>query len=101
MLNIPTVSWRTLPGYQFVKNPDSAMLSESGYIHPRKVRANQHEKPRYENIEYDREYLLEWLVKRFISPLSHVGKEKIDEVVNEAWARYCKQLIEPYHANKN
>jgi hypothetical protein len=95
MSHIPSVSWQDLPGNKYVKSIDPAMLSDVGYVKAQVLKANQYSEVRYRNVIYDRDYLIGWVVKNLIKPLAHLSKERIDEVVEEAWALYCKQSIDP------
>ena len=99
MMKFASVSWQEASGNRLARNIDAAMLSDRGLIKSQKVQTNQYQKPRLCNVKYDREYLMEWLLKRVIVPLSVLGVEKIHEIIDEAWALYCKQSIDPKAGN--
>ncbi len=85
MPEIKSITWRQLTGNKFNKSLDSSMLSETGSIATSKVRKVGGEIPDVYRVNYDKEYAVEFICRKFCKSLSFLGKEKILELVNEAW----------------
>ena len=99
MPEIKSITWRELTGNKFNKALDSAMLSEAGSIATGRVRRIGGEEPDYFKVTYDRDYAIEFISRKFCKPLSFVGKEKILELVTEAWEVYEKTSFAPHFIN--
>ena len=85
MSQFETINWRDLPGNKYSKCLDAAMVSERGYIALGKVRHCHEPKGEMCNVVYDRGYVTQFLIKRVLFSLAGLGKEAIDELINEAW----------------
>ena len=85
MSRYETISWRDLPGNKWSKSLDPAMLTERGCITLGKVRHSSEPQGTMCNVIYDRDYLIQFLIRRFLMSISPLGKEVVDELVNEAW----------------
>ena len=85
MSRYETISWRDLPGNKYTKALDPAMLTERGCITLGKVRHCHDPVGKMCNVVYDRDYLIQFLIRRFLISISPLGKEVVDELVNEAW----------------
>jgi hypothetical protein len=96
MPEIKTITWRQLTGNRFNKSLDSAMLSDSGSISTARIRRVGGEAPDIYTVVYDKEYATEFICRKFIRPLSFLGKDKVIQIVNEAWNLYEKQTLEPH-----
>lgn len=99
MPEIKSITWRQLTGNKFNKSLDSAMLSDIGSVATSKVKRLGGEAPDVYRVSYDRDYAVEFISRKFCKPLSFVGKEKILELVNEAWERYEKNTLCPHFVN--
>jgi hypothetical protein len=86
--DVETISWRVLTGNKYTKNLDPAMLSDNGYVKFMRIRRTGDFDSQPFNVVYDREYFLEWLGVRLCKPLFVVGKERIVELMGEAWDNY-------------
>lgn len=85
MKEYKNVSWRDIPGNKYSKSVDAAMLSEQGYIAVQRVRHCHSPKPELCNVFYDRSYVIQFLIKRFLFQISIVGKGTIHKLIDEAW----------------
>ena len=85
MSRYETISWRDLPGNKWSKSLDPAMTTERGCITLGKVRHCHEPQGTMCNVVYDRGYLIQFLIRRFLIPISPLGREVVDELINEAW----------------
>ena len=85
MSQFETIGWRDLPGNKYVKALEAAMLSEQGCIAMQKVRHCSEPKGRMCNVIYDREYVVQFLIKRVVFALAGVGNKAIHELIDDAW----------------
>ncbi|MGL5940809.1 MAG: hypothetical protein ACRC2S_10525 [Waterburya sp.] len=100
MPEIISITWRQLTGNKFNKSLDSAMLSEAGSVATLQIRRiGTREKDVY-SVNYDREYAVEFICRKFCKPLSFLGKKKILELVNDAWELYEKNSLNPHFVNE-
>ena len=76
-MNIETISWRDLTGNKYSKGLEPAMLSDAGYVGERRIRKIGDVQKTIFNVVYDKEYLINHLVKSICSPLFVLGKERI------------------------
>lgn len=95
MPKVSTITWRQLTGNKFSKAIDSAMLSQAGYVCFQRIRQVGGETPQAFNVKYDRDYLIQVIVRKFIKPLSVLGREKTIELVNNAYDLYDKEMLTP------
>lgn len=91
MANIETVSWKKLKGNRFSKGIDSAMSSQAGYIAHQNITIAGELKARPYKVLYDQEYLLTYIVRKILQPLSYLGKEKTKEIIDKAWKLYDQE----------
>ncbi len=101
MPEIKTITWRELTGNKFLKVIHPAMLSEGNYICTQRIRKTGEAEPDIFKTIYDREYAVHWLVRKLCKPLSFIGKERLIELIEEAWALYAKQSLSPYQSWKD
>lgn len=85
MNQFETIRWIDLPGNKYTKSLDAAMLSEGGYTIFGKVRHCSEPKGTMCNVVYDREYVIQFLIKRVLFALAVLPKETIDGLIDEAW----------------
>jgi|GEM_PF-2899153 len=98
-MNIETISWRDLTGNKYSKNLNPAMLSDAGYIAESRIRKIGDVQKTIFNVVYDKEYLVNYIIKSTCSPLFVLGKERVLELVDEAWdKRYPHSNVS--HLNK-
>jgi hypothetical protein len=100
MPEIKSITWRQLAGNKFNKSLDSAMLSEAGSFATIQIRRIGTKEKDVFSVNYDKDYALEFISRRFCRPLSFLGKEKILELVNEAWELYEKNTLNPHFVNE-
>ena len=85
MGNIDTVSWKKLKGNRFSKGIDSAMSSQAGYVAHQNIAVEGESEPRPRRVIYDQEYLLTYIIRKILQPLSYLGKQKTQEIIDKAW----------------
>lgn len=85
MYEYKTINWKDLPGNKYSKALDAAMVSERGYITLQKVRRCHEPNGAMCNVIYDRDYVIQFLIKRVLYSLAVLGKETVDELINDAW----------------
>ena len=85
---IETMSWRLLTGNKFNRSLDPAMCSDEGCIKQSSVRRTGDAIKKPFLVTYDRDYLVEWIGRSICRPLFIFGKQKVLELVDEAWENY-------------
>lgn len=93
MAEIETISWQHLPGNKYSKALHSAMASEAGYVTLQRVRGKSESRGRFCNVCYDNDYLLKILVRKVIQPLSALGEERLNKLIETAWELNCQESI--------
>ena len=93
MLQADSLCWQDLPGNKYSKAIDAAMLSEAGYIASQRVRKSHERKGKLCNVVYDKSYVLEIVARKIIRPLYGIGKDKMLDLVAEAWQLFEEGLI--------
>ena len=101
MNEINKTTWRELTGNKFVVGLHTAMLSESGYIKQQCIRKTGDTNPSLFNVKYDSDYLSQFIIRKFVKPLSVLGRERFNELVNNAWDLYDKELLTPQGLSKS
>lgn len=101
MSDIQTITWRQLTGNKFVTTINTAMLSEAGYVKQQSIRQIGGELPKVFYVVYDEDYLLQILLRKVIRPLSVLNKEKVQEIIDNAWVLYDKELLTPCGLSEN
>ena len=97
---IKTISWRDLTGNKYSKALHGAMLAKEGYRSLIRIRRIGEAGKDVFNVTYDKEYVIEFLSRKVCTPLSYVGKEKLLELISEAWDLYAKECLEPQAINR-
>lgn len=95
MNEVNETTWRNLTGNKFVMALHPAMLSGSGYIKQQRIRKTGDTDASLLNVKYDSDYLLQVIVRKLIKPLSVLGKEKVNDLIDNAWDLYDKELLTP------
>ena len=96
MPEIENISWRELTGNKFSKNLEPAMISEHGHIKQQRIRRTGDAQQSIFYVTYDYEYLIGYLAKVICKNLFTLGKERILQLVEEAWDTYYgKQPVNP------
>ena len=90
-----TISWRELTGNKFMKAIDPAMASQAGCIKSQRIRRIGDSEKTIFNVRYDREYLVQVLLRKVCRRLSVLGKEEVLFLVSEAWDLYDKECLHP------
>ncbi|MEL6438692.1 MAG: hypothetical protein AAFQ80_05475 [Cyanobacteria bacterium J06621_8] len=88
MGDIPSISWRKLTGNKFVVALCRAMLSEAGYIRQQNIRRTGDDGKCLFEVEYDRDYVMEFIGRKICKPLFSIGKQGVLDLVSNAWD-YC------------
>lgn len=85
MSEFKSLNWRCLPGNKYSKALEPSMLTEQGCLKNQSVRHCHSPKGEMFNVIYDKEYVLTFLSKRIISNLCVIGKDKIHDLIDQAW----------------
>lgn len=85
---VETISWKELTGNKYTKGLHPAMVSAIGYIADREIRRIGDVKPTVFKVRYDHQYVMEYIGKTLCKTLSNLGKEKVLELVSNAWDEY-------------
>ena len=88
MPNPEQISWKVLVGNKYTKALHAAMLSSVGYMKTSSVRRIGDVAKGYFLVKYDREYVIEYIGRLVCRPFYHIGKEKVLELVDEAWENW-------------
>ena len=83
-----TILWSQRTGNRFTKSLEPAMDSDSGYAKTTKVRRIGDPVAKTFDVIYNRSYLLEFIGYILCRPLQIFGKEKVLNLVDEAWENY-------------
>ena len=90
MPEVEDISWIELTGNKFNKNLHPAMVSDSGYVFTQQIRRTGDTEKSVFQVHYDYDYVIGYLAKTICRTLSSLGKDKILELVEEAWDVYYK-----------
>lgn len=85
MPEVETISWEEMTGNKFTINLHPAMLSDDGYVVQRSIRRIGDIVPTVFNVVHDREYAIGFIGRKICKTLQVLGKQKILELVDEAW----------------
>lgn len=88
MPDIETISWRLKTGNKFSKSPDAAMDSDAGCINSESFRRIGDVVKSYYKVQYDHDYLVEWIARKICNNLMPLGNQRIHELIDEAWDSY-------------
>ncbi len=88
MKEIETISWKEMTGNKYTLNLHPAMVSEHGYVRQKPIRRIGDTLPTMFNVIYDRDYLINFVVTKLCKPLFGLSKERVLELVSEAWDKY-------------
>lgn len=95
MPEIDSISWQSITGNKFRKDLRPEMFSEKGCVLQQKVRPIGVGLPSLYNVCYDREYGLQFLLRKICRSLSALGREKVHELIDDAWDLYDKETLTP------
>ena len=101
MQEIKSITWRDLTGNKFLKALHPAMLSEENYICIQRIRRIGEAVPDIFRTAYDQEYVVNYLSRKLCKPFAFLGKEKLIQLIDEAWTLYAKQNSSPYQNKEN
>lgn len=87
------ITWRDLTGNKFSKSLHLAMLSDAKYVCTQRIRRIGESHSNIFTITYDREYAVSWLLRKVCKPLSFLGKEKMLQLIEEAWELCSKESL--------
>ena len=90
-----TISWRTLTGNKFRKGLLPEMFSEAGCTLQQRVRPEGVGFTGLYDVHYDRDYGLQFLLRKICRNLSVLGREKVHELIDDAWDMYDKETLTP------
>ncbi len=99
MTDIKTISWRELTGNKFSKALHPAMLTDKGYASIQKIRRTGDPVPDIFNVIYDKDYVLEFITRRLVKPLSGLGKIGLINMFDDAYNLYEKECLKPHFIN--
>ena len=95
MPEIKTITWRDITGNKFRKDLRPEMFCEDGCTLQQKVRPINVGRASLYNVEFDREYGLQFLLRKVCRNLSALGRENVHELIDEAWDLYDKETLTP------
>lgn len=82
------INWKQLIGNKWSKGIDSAMASKAGYVAYQKMKLPGEKMARPFKVIYDEEYLLGYILRKILLPLSYLGEVKAKEIIAKAWDLY-------------
>ncbi len=95
MPKIQEVAWQNLTGNKFRKDLRPEMFSDQGCILQQKVRPIGVGLSGLYNVKYDREYGLQFLLRKVCRSLSALGRERVHQIIDDAWDLYDKETLNP------
>ena len=84
-MKLKPITWRELRGNRYNRGLNLAMLHEEKYHKWMLVALRQGEKKTYCEVEYDKEYVLNYLIKKVCKPFDSLGLDALLELVREAY----------------
>lgn len=96
---VKAISWKELTGNKFSKALHPAMFSETGYVAVQRIRRTGDPVPDIFKVSYDRQYAVEFIARKIIRPVSFLGKESMDKIIDDAWNLYEKNALLPHFVN--
>ena len=100
MDDIKSISWQELTGNKYSRALHPAMLSDEGYVYTMRVRRTGEAKPSAFRVTYDKQYVVEFLAKRLLNPLSNQSRETIDKLIEDAWDWSYEAGVSPHVLNR-
>lgn len=87
MFKMDSVLWSVIQGNRFNRKLEPEMLSgEVSYTsNPRIYGSNKYRSSELREIIYNREYVIQFIVKLVIKPLGIKTKKELDQLMIEAW----------------
>lgn len=95
MPEIKSVSWRDATGNKFRKDLRPEMFSELGCVLQQKIRPIGVGLSELYNVHYDREYGLQYLLRKICRPLSTMDRKEVHKIIDDAWDLYDKEALTP------
>lgn len=86
------IHWKNLAGNPYHQKINPSMLSENGYIEPRKVKPVpyiQGQNKEWYNVTYDKQYVIEKIVNNVLEPLNPNSYNDFQKLISECW-KYWK-----------
>ena len=84
------ITWQEVTGNRFNRNLHPAMLSEDGYhLHLALKRLGDTEKSLFD-VVYGEDYVLGWITYRLCTPLNHLSKKEVLDLVSKAYDNSTK-----------
>ena len=83
-----SINWRNLHGNQFLQSLHPGMLTKAGYEIERKILPldyKQGQDKELTTVHYDREFVIEKIVKLVIKPLNIQNKAVLNKLIDESW----------------
>lgn len=102
MPKVEKITWRELTGNKFIVSLCPEMLSDAGYVKPQLIRKVGYAGKTMFNVVYDSEYVVTWISKRICKRLLGLSKQKVLEIVSNAWdSAFPNSIREPLVSEHN
>ena len=85
MVEMHQITWREITGNKYNRSLHPSMVSPNKFYKSSQIRRIGDANKSVFVIEYDKEYLLGWLHSKVCKPLGALGRDKILELVKEAY----------------
>ena len=85
MPDIQDITWKQLTGNKFIVGFHPSMLSDDGYRKQQRIRITGQDFKSMFNVIYDREYVIERIIRFVCKPLFCLGKQRIIQLIETAW----------------
>ena len=85
MNQLPSITWKDLAGNRLNRNLHPAMLSPAKYYQQVPLKRIGDSQKTLFTVEYDKEYVLNWVAKKVCEPLKTMDKQDIVQIVEEAY----------------
>ena len=85
MLEVPTITWKELPGNKYSRSLHPAMFTKGKYHKYMEFAPTGATRKKMFIVEYDQEYALKWLARKVHKPLEPLGKEQVIQLIEKAY----------------
>lgn len=79
------ITWKDVPRNQFSRGLHAAMFSEDKYCKLMKMVLTGDTSKKLYLIEYDKDYVIQWLVYKVCKPLNIIGLEELHKILDVAF----------------
>ncbi len=91
-MEIEILSWRELTGNKFSKGLNTAMLEPDGYQALTRIRQIGSAERKLYNVVFDYDYALNYLICKVFRTLPELNRQKVLDLINEAYDLYEKPI---------